>query len=144
MNDSDQNCPPATASVTVVASSSASSPAKETMLHPHQPANSVHSPLRTAVQSSATMRSSADPTASEIAGIWRGERELSSRLFFSFFLPSSPPPPSFDFFDLHLLLRLHLVPLQSSLALSFSLTRQPHILHQTCTQLSTSRPSDRG
>ena len=91
MNDSDQNRPPATASVTVVAPSSApstSSPAKESMLLPHQPASSAHSPLRTAVQpTTATIRSAVDLTASEIAGIWKGEREFFVYLFFlSFFL----------------------------------------------------------
>ena len=79
MNDSDQNCPPATASVTVVAASSSSSspsPSKEMMLHQNQPANSAQSPLLTAAQPSSTKRRSADLTASEISGLWKGERKF--------------------------------------------------------------------
>ena len=125
MNDSDQNCPPATASVTVVAASSSSSspsPSKEMMLHQNQPANSAQSPLLTAAQPSSTKRRSADLTASEISGLWKGERKFFiSRLFVRF-----------DGSIAH-----HLVLLANHLSRTPpSLSRHmAHILHQTYMQL---------
>ena len=92
MKDSDRNCPHATASVTVFASSasllesSPSSPSKGESKHHNQPANAAKSPLRTAAKSSVTAKRSFDLTASEIADFWKGEKTFHYLFFRSFFL----------------------------------------------------------